>query len=98
MRPPFAGRFANLWGVTDVAAFGEALVALHPEGDDPTKAVTRLRIENADTLRITEAGGFASPGETFRYTRDADGQITKIVTGGTSAYPVAVFRQRPIGS
>jgi D-alanyl-D-alanine carboxypeptidase len=46
----FTGRFVNLWGVTDVAAFGDTVVALSPEGDDPLKRVTWLTVEDEGTL------------------------------------------------
>ena len=96
-REPFTGRFVTIWGVTDVAAFGDALFSLHPEADDPTKVVGRLAIEDEQTLRITAAHGMASPGEAMRYVRDPAGHVTKVIAGGTSAYPVAIYRERPIG-
>ena len=48
----FTGRFVNMWGVTDVVAFGDALLLLSPEGDDPLKSPTRLAVEDEDTLGI----------------------------------------------
>jgi D-alanyl-D-alanine carboxypeptidase len=96
-RERFIGRFANIWGVTDVAAFGAALVALHPESDDPVKMVTKLAVVDDRTLRATETHGMAAPGEMIRYVRDAAGNATKIIAGGTSAYPVAAFRERSFG-
>ena len=80
-----------------MAAFGDALVAVHPEGDDPVKMVDRLAVEDDLTLRVTEANGYGAPGEPVRYSRDATGQVTKIVAGGTSAYPEAIFRARLTG-
>lgn len=96
-RERFIGRFANMWGVTDVAAFGDALVVLHPEADDPVKNVTKLAVVDDDTLRVTESHGMAAPGEAIRYVRDSTGRATKMIAGGTSAYPVDIFRQRLIG-
>lgn len=93
-RERFTGRFATLWGVTDVAAFGNALVALYPDADDPVRLVGRLKVEDEQTLRITDASGMGAPGEMMCYVYDAAGQITKVVAGGTSAYPVAIFRER----
>lgn len=93
----FAGRFANIWGVTDIAAFGDALVGFQPEADDPTRAVGRLAVEDDATLRITAANGFGSPGETIRYRRDDAGAVTEIVVGGSTAYPADVYRARSGG-
>jgi D-alanyl-D-alanine carboxypeptidase len=91
---PFTGRFLNLWGVTDVACFGNSLVAINPEQDDPVQHVTELEVVDPDTLRITRTGGYASPGEFFRYDRAPNGAPTRLVAGGLSRYPPAIFRER----
>lgn len=93
-RRRFAGRFANLWGVTDVVAFGETLLAVSPDEDDPTKSPTRVEVEDDDTLRITDANGYGAPGETIRYVRDGAGRVVKVVVGGMSLYPPQVYRDR----
>ncbi len=90
----FTGRFVNMWGVTDVAAFGDALVALNPDADDPLTPVTRLAVEDDDTLRITAASGYGAPGETMRYLRDDQGRVTRVIAGGVSLYPLDIFRER----
>lgn len=94
----FTGRYVNDWGIVDIVNFGDALVGLSPELDDPTKTVTSLQVEDGDTLRMTNAGGYASPGETIRYVRDAAGRVTKIISGGGSRYPIDVYRQRSLAS
>jgi hypothetical protein len=53
-----------------------------------------LEIIDTDRLRITKCSGFGYPGESILYERDAAGNIQRIVTGGVSLYPEAVFRQR----
>ncbi|MBV9354972.1 MAG: beta-lactamase family protein [Chloroflexi bacterium] len=83
----FTGRFANLWGVTDVVAFGGALVALNPEDDDPVQQVTELRVLDADTLAIASTIGYGAQGESIRYVRDGSGRTTRIVRAGISAAP-----------
>jgi CubicO group peptidase (beta-lactamase class C family) len=93
----FTGRYFNMWGVADVAAFGNSLVAVRPEADDPVKMVDRLAIEDDLTLRVTEASGYGAPGEPMRFSRDATGQVTKVIAGGTSAYPEAIYRARLAG-
>ncbi len=92
----FTGRFVNLWDVTDVAAFGDALVALNPDADDPLTPVTRLAVEDDDTLRIIATSGYGAPGETMRYLRDDQGRVTRIIARGMSLYPLDVFRARQL--
>ena len=93
-RERFTGRFVKMDGVIDVAAFGDSLVALNADADDPTLTVIRLAVENEDTLRMTSAPGFASSGEAIRYSRDAAGDVTKVVIGGESAYPLTHYLVR----
>ncbi len=90
----FTGRYMNMWGVTDIVRFGEALVELDPDADDPVLHPARLTIEDGDTLRIATAGGYASPGEQIRYVRDSAGSITRIIDGGVSYYPPEDYRRR----
>ncbi len=92
----FTGRFVNMWGVTDVAPFGDALVALNPDAEDPLTPVTRLAVDDDDTLRIIAASGYGAPGETMRYVRDDQGRVTRVIAGGMSLYPLDVFRERQL--
>jgi len=90
----FTGRFVNLWGVLDVVAFGDTLIALAPDDEDPGKTATRLVVLDDTTLRITTTSGYGAPGETVRYVRDATGRVEKIISGGLSSYPLDLYRQR----
>lgn len=90
----YAGRFVNLSGVSDVAHFGNTLVGLGPDSLDPTKYATLLTVEDDNTLRMTQTNGYGSQGETVRYTRNEQGDVVKIVSGGISSYPLELFRQR----
>ncbi len=94
-RERFTGRFVNSSGVTDVAAFGDSLLMLSPEGDDPVKSPTCLAIEDDDTLRIGATNGYGAPGETVRYVRDDAGRVARVIIGGVSSYPLEVYRDRP---
>jgi D-alanyl-D-alanine carboxypeptidase len=88
------GRFANLWGVTDVALLGGRLVLLHPSAPEPTEERAELIVEGPDTLRLETVAGFGSPGETVEYERAADGTVSRVRIGGISSWPVDVFRSR----
>jgi D-alanyl-D-alanine carboxypeptidase len=90
----FAGRFANLWGVTDVAVLGGRLVLLHPSDPDPTEDHLELRVEGAATLRQESVAGFGSAGETVDYEWTPEGAVARIRLGGLSAWPVEDFRAR----
>ena len=81
---PFCGRFANLWGVIDVVALGGRLYLLDPTADDPVAAPTRLAVVDDRTLRISDAPGYASPGERLVYDRHEDGRV-RSVRGGSGA-------------
>jgi CubicO group peptidase (beta-lactamase class C family) len=86
-RETFTGRFENLWSVTDIAAFGQALYALSPDDDNPTRHATELEFVDANTLRIGATNGYGSPGETVRYERAAHGAIERVWLGGTRTFP-----------
>ncbi len=90
----FTGRFVNGMGVLHVVGFGDSLLLLNADADDPTAAIIRLTAEDEDTLRMSDAPGFASNGEMIRYTRDASGVATKVVVGGQSAYPLEAYLER----
>ena len=59
----FCGRFANLWGVHDVASLGGQLLLLNPSLPDPTEGYAVLTIEDDATLRVTSGPGYGDVGE-----------------------------------
>jgi CubicO group peptidase (beta-lactamase class C family) len=100
VRPPaaelqrYTGRFANLWGVTDVALLGGRLVLLHPSAPEPAEEYAELTVEDADTLRLESVAGFGSAGEPVRYEWAADGSPACVRAGGISSWPLEVYRSR----
>lgn len=90
----FAGRFANLWGVTDIALLGNRLVLLHPGAPDPTEDHLELTVEGDSTLRQESVAGFGSAGETVEYDWAPDGTAARIRLGGISVWPEEIFRAR----
>ncbi|MDQ3178763.1 MAG: beta-lactamase family protein [Actinomycetota bacterium] len=85
----FTGRFANLWGVSDVVELGGRLHLLDPTVGDPTADPIRLDVaDEHTTLRITDSPGYAAPGEELVYTRDDDGAVREVRgAGGVTMYP-----------
>ncbi|PCN47572.1 hypothetical protein Csp2054_11515 [Curtobacterium sp. 'Ferrero'] len=78
----FTGRFANPWGVTDVARIGDRLLAIDPTAPAPLESPTRLAVVDADTLRMTHGSRFGSIDEEITYDRAADGSVRSIRGGG----------------
>ncbi len=87
----FTGRFANLWGVFDVALLGGRLHLLWPTAADPTTEAAELEVVDDSTLRVVGGSGYGSPGETITYQRDAGGRITRIRAGAMSSVPLDDF-------
>jgi CubicO group peptidase (beta-lactamase class C family) len=91
-----AGRFANPWGVTDVARIGDRLIEIDPTAPDPMANVTTLRVTDADTVRMTAGNRFGSIDEDIRYERDDEGSVVRVrAGGGMSMTPWAVPEETP---
>ena len=92
----YTGRYANPWGVTDIARVGDRLLAIDPSGPDPLESPTRLEVVDADTLRMTHGNRFGSVDEDIVYTRDAEGVVTGIRgSGGMSEEPWSIPEEAP---
>jgi CubicO group peptidase (beta-lactamase class C family) len=89
----FCGRYANLWGVLDIACLGGRLFGIRPTQPDPTESPLELVVEQDNRLRITEAAGHSAPGETLDF--EFDGETVRSVTGagGMTHYPFAEFQR-----
>jgi CubicO group peptidase (beta-lactamase class C family) len=74
----FTGRFAGLWGVTDVALLGGRLYLLDPTQADPTEDPVPLDVIGDDALKIAGGPGYGTYGESVRYRFAADGSIASI--------------------
>ncbi|MDV6373021.1 serine hydrolase domain-containing protein [Deinococcus arenicola] len=95
----FTGRFANNWGVFDIANLGGRLVALTPLGD-PTATATELTVQDANTLSSPPESGFGSVGEPYHFQRAEDGtgdgtgkgEIQWVRQGGGKSWPLTAYR------
>ena len=90
----FTGRFAALWGVTDVCHLGGKLFASTPAGPSPIVQPYELAVVDKNTLCIMDGSPYGSVGEFFRYERDADGKIVSLFTGGMQTWPIEDYRAR----
>ncbi|RBY98023.1 serine hydrolase [Blastococcus sp. TF02-8] len=90
----FAGRFASLWGLLDVAELGGRLVLLRPTAPDPLPTVEELQIVDADTLRVAAQPGFGASGEAVPVERDPTGRVVSLRLAGVTSVPVEEFLPR----
>ncbi|HLS24772.1 MAG TPA: serine hydrolase domain-containing protein [Beutenbergiaceae bacterium] len=90
----FTGRFAGLWGVSDVVDLGGQLYLLNPALADPSDGYLRLQPQGPDAVRIARTPGFGAVGEQITYERDDDGSILSLLVAGGRAWPVAEFLAR----
>jgi CubicO group peptidase (beta-lactamase class C family) len=87
----FTGRYANLWGVSDIVQLGGRLYALDPGQGDPADLPTALEADG-DTLLVTEDSGTGAYGQRYRFTFDADGRPETIRGAhGLSLHPIDSF-------
>ena len=89
----WTGRFANLWGRTDVALLGGRLVLLSPAVPDPGEGWLEL-VPEGDTLRSEAVDGTGPVGEAVQYAWAEDGSPASVRVGGMTAWPVEDFRAR----
>ncbi|GAB2695130.1 serine hydrolase domain-containing protein [Thalassiella azotivora] len=89
----FRGRFASLWGVSDVVDLGGRLYLLAPEQADPTADAAHLERVDADTLRVVRGRGYGAVGEHLRFDRADDGSVRSVrLASSITAYPVDTLR------
>ncbi|MDQ1640932.1 MAG: hypothetical protein QOJ90_283 [Actinomycetota bacterium] len=85
----FCGRFANLWGVRDIAQVGDRLLLLDPTSGTPTKSYNELTVVDDATLQVAKGPGYAAYGEPMRYSFTTDGQVESVRgPGGMSWWPL----------
>lgn len=88
----FTGRYAAMWGVTDIVNLNGRLVTLIPQGD-PTLMATELTVLDANTLRPVPEAGFGAVGEPLHYHRNERGEVEWMRSGGGRAWPYAKYRE-----
>lgn len=88
----FTGRFAELWGVIDIALLGGRLYLLRPTLGDPADKPIPLEVVGESTLRICGGPGFGSYGEPISYEFRDDGSIRAIrAESGLRHLPLADY-------
>jgi CubicO group peptidase (beta-lactamase class C family) len=86
------GRFANLWGVLDIARLGDGLYAIDPTADDPAELPLKLEVIGPSAARIGHARGFGSSGEALEFDVADDGSVRSIHgSSGMTWHPLEAF-------
>ncbi|MCA5892986.1 beta-lactamase family protein [Isoptericola sp. NEAU-Y5] len=88
----WTGRFANLWGLTDVVRLGRRLWLLDPRQGDPFAGAEELRVDG-DVLRPVAHAGFGPVGEPVEVLRDESGRPAAIVVGGMTSWPAHEYER-----
>lgn len=89
----FEGRFASLWGVTDVVNLGGRLYSLSPALDSPASEAAELEVVSDTELKVVGDKGFGGYGELMRYTFDDDGSVERIRgASGMKLVPIESFQ------
>ncbi|WP_250445406.1 serine hydrolase [Actinotalea sp. C106] len=90
----YTGRFANLWGMLDVADLGGRLVLVRPTLADPLQGLEEVTVEGPDLLRVHAQSTFGAGGELVHLERGPDGAVTSVRSTGMTSWPVEEFRRR----
>lgn len=90
----FTGRFAGLWGITDIVEAGDRLLLITPTAPNPAEAYSTAVPLDAHTLQTESKSGFGAVGEKLYLERDDDGAIVSVHFSGGPCWPVAEFLSR----
>jgi CubicO group peptidase (beta-lactamase class C family) len=91
----FTGRYANLWGVSDIVVLGGRLYALDPTSEDPAAEPISLEADG-DSLRVIGGSGYGAYGESYRFTFGPAGEVESVRgSSGLLAHPIDRFTLPP---
>lgn len=94
-----AGRYMNLWAITDIVVTGDRVVATFPDTWQPLAQPEELEYVNEKTLKVTEAGSFDSEEELVHF-KLKNGEVESVNYNGSTMWPEAAWlekqRQRKI--
>ena len=90
---PFEGRFAALWGLTDVVNLGGRLYMLNPTLENPAAEAIEMEVVSDTELKPVGDKGFGGYGELMRYVFNDDGSVDWIRgASGMRMVPADTFR------
>ncbi len=91
----YCGRFVNLWGAYDLVSFGDRLLLIPLDSNDPVASIGELTVETDTVAQFSAAhDGYSSEGERFTFDRAPDGTITRVKgLSSMSAYHQDVYER-----
>ncbi|MDZ7744590.1 MAG: serine hydrolase domain-containing protein [Candidatus Saccharibacteria bacterium] len=89
----FEGRFAGLWGVSEMVAVGDKLVSIHPGAWQPFSSLEELEYVDGKTLRVTNASSFSSEDELVVFNFD-NNKIKSVNHTGSTLWPEEVWKKK----
>lgn len=87
----FTGRFANLWGVFDVADLGGILHVINPRVAEPEVASGRLTVQDGKLVNES-VPGFGTVGEAVSVDYIDQGEISSVMLGAMTSWPIEKYR------
>ncbi|MEJ7901129.1 MAG: serine hydrolase domain-containing protein [Thermomicrobiales bacterium] len=89
----FEGRFATLWGITDVTNLGGRLYMLAPTLQNPAAEAVELDVVSDTELKVVGDKGYGGYHEPMRYTFHKEGRVRQIRgAGGFRLVPAGEFK------
>jgi CubicO group peptidase (beta-lactamase class C family) len=89
---PFVGRYATLWGITDVVDLGGRLYLMSPALENPAATANGLEVISDTELKVVDDEGFGGYGEVMRFTFELDGSVERIRgASGQTLVPIENF-------
>lgn len=82
----FEGRYINLWGITDIVATGDKIIAGHPGSWQPLKFPEELECIDEKTLKVIKSDSFSAEDELVKLNIK-DRKIKTIVYAGATMWP-----------
>lgn len=83
----YEGRFATLYGTTDIIATAQGMRMISSNSWYPLYNADELEVIDEVTLKLTKTSSFSSEGELLHYEFNQDGSVKQVVESGSLLVP-----------
>ena len=84
----YIGKYRNLWWDAQIMIYGDNLVLIDPQVNEPQKDMVRLEHEKEHVFRLKGNDGSMSIGEKLIFELDANENITRVKVGESYMFPI----------